>query len=103
MSVLACGCESSSAPPYVRFCARHDPARVEALENLCHAILARAKGVGNELDSTTGTFFPRFTNISAADAMDDLVEEFAPQLRRLMAAGPLPVEGSERQTRTGVP
>lgn len=103
MAALECGCESSPTPPYIRFCGRHDPARVQALENLCYAILTRAKEVGDKLDSATGTFLPRIANISASDAMDDLVEEFAPQLRKLMAVGPLPSRGSGNHIPTGVP
>lgn len=96
MTVLACGCESVSLPPYIRFCARHDPARVETLENLCHGILARAKGVVDGLDGRAGTFLPRIANVSAADAMEDLLEDFGPQFRKLMAVVPSPTEGTLR-------
>jgi hypothetical protein len=88
MSDLSCGCGPSSTPPYVHFCARHDPVRIEALERLCHDILARAKAVADKMDSSVGVFFPRAVNVSASDAMDDLLDEFAPRFRKPMTVGP---------------
>ena len=91
MDALPCGCGPSSIPPYVRFCARHDPARVKALEQLSHDILAKAQEVYGKLDSSSGVFLPQYTRISAADEMQDLLEEFVPQFQKLMAyRSPLP-------------
>ena len=85
MDALSCGCRPSSSPPYVHFCARHDPARVKALEQLCHDILTQAQAVYGRLDSATGVFLPGYTRISAEDAMQDLLEEFLPRFNQLMA------------------
>ena len=91
MDALPCGCGPSSIPPYVRFCARHDPARVKALEQLCHDFLTRAREVYDKLDSPAGPLFPGYSRISAADTMQDLLEEFVPQFQKLMAyRSPLP-------------
>jgi len=91
MDALPCGCGPSSNPPYVRFCARHDPARVKALEQLSHDILRKAQEVYGKLDGASGAFLPQFARISAADAMQDLLEEFLPQFQKLMAyRSPLP-------------
>jgi len=99
MNALPCGCGPSSSPPYVRFCARHDPARVRALEQWCHDILTRAQEVYGKLDSAAGNLVPLLTKASAADAMQDLLEEFMPQFRKLMAYGaPLPNGETPRPT-----
>lgn len=91
MDDLPCGCASSSSPPYLRFCARHDPGRVKALEQLCYDILERAQAVFGKLDGAAGNFMPLLTKTSAADAMQDLLEEFVPRYRKLMSLGsPLP-------------
>ena len=81
---LACGCRSLEAPPFVRFCARHDPARVEALERVCREMVLRVKQVRDGTDSSTGrAFFPRFTAASTSDRLDDLVEELVALYRSI--------------------
>lgn len=91
MAALSRGRGPGSSPPYSRFCARHDPVRVEALEQLCRAILTGVKAIADGTNSAVGDFFPLFAKTSAADAMDDLLEEFLPQFRKLMVVGkPLP-------------
>ena len=78
----------------MHFCARHDPVRVKALEQLGHDILTHAQAVYGTLDSTTGVFLPAYTKMSAEDAMQDLLEEFLPQFNKLMAYDrPLPTGG----------
>ena len=99
MAAHPCGCESSPDPPYIRYCARHDPARVRALEQLCHDVLERAQAVASKLDSAVGNLSPLLTKTIAADAMQDLLEEFAPQYRKLMNLGsPLPSSQSPLPT-----
>lgn len=99
MDGLPCGCGSSSSPPYVRFCARHDPVRVKALEQLCHDILERAQAVFGKLDGAAGNFMPLYAKISAADEMQDLLEEFVPRYRKLLTlSSPLPSDEVTQST-----
>jgi hypothetical protein len=103
MFALPCGCEPSSSPPYIRYCARHDPDRVKRLEALCNDILTRAQGVAGKLDGTAGSLFPRYAQVSAGDAMEDLLEEFTPRFQRLMDFGPVLPGAGTLQLPEGLP